>query len=397
MDLLHGRWVGVEPNGFFQSVFRHEVVKRFHGKRKSVPYACTRKCRLRGDIFVSTIRYDGRDRGDWLSSSSTINTERDRLMRTARTLAEHTGFYHVILKATGPQMLFREDADKRDFLSILERSARFSGVDVLSFALLDNHFHLLVMVPEHESVPSEDSPEFHRRIEALYGAERSERLFARWARWEEKERGTEVALERDRLLHRMHDLGQFMKTLKEWHSRQYREKHGWEGTLWRGRYKSILVCESYLALRTLALYIVMNPVRAGIVKQGTDSPWTSFGQFGKSGSYGHLCHRALLHELARLAAMEGTDSLEKSFARAMARAEAVARDAIRAKIDRGESLSLEEMLVCQVHALSNGLALGERQGMESVPIARKRPTPLTQCEVELFTATRLRGAPLSVA
>ena len=74
-------------------------------------------------------------------------------MRSARTLAEHTGFYHVILKATGPQMLFTEDADKRDFLSILERSARFSGVDVLSFAPLDNHFHLLVMVPEHESVP----------------------------------------------------------------------------------------------------------------------------------------------------------------------------------------------------------------------------------------------------
>ena len=101
-------------------------------------------------------------------------------MRSARTLAEHTGFYHVILKATGPQMLFTEDADKRDFLSILERSARFSGVDVLSFALLDNHFHLLVMVPERESVPSVDSPEFRRRIEALYGTERAERLFARW-------------------------------------------------------------------------------------------------------------------------------------------------------------------------------------------------------------------------
>ena len=368
-------------------------------RRKSVPYACTRKCRLRGDIFVSAIRYDGRDRGDWLPSSSTINTERDRLMRTARTLAEHTGFYHVILKATGPQMLFREVADKCDFLSILERSARFSGIDVLSFALLDNHFHLFVMVPERESVPSVDSPEFRCRVEALYGADRAEKLFARWARWEEKGRGAEVARERDRLQHRMHDLGQFMKTLKEWHSRQYREKHGWEGTLWRGRYKSILVCESYLALRTLALYIAMNPVRAGIVKRGTDSPWTSFGQFGKSGSYGDRCHRALLRALARLAAVEGTDSMEKSFARAMARAEAeaVARDAVRAKIERGESLSLEEMLVCRVHALSNGRALGDRQGMESVPIARKRPMPLAQCEVRLFTATRLRGAPLSVA
>jgi REP element-mobilizing transposase RayT len=318
-------------------------------------------------------------------------------MRSARTLAEHTGFYHVILKATGPQMLFTEDADKAAFLSILERSARFSGVDVLSFALLDNHFHLLVMVPERESVPSVDSPEFRRRIEALYGTERAERLAARWMRWEEKGRGEEVALERDRLLRRMHDLGQFMKTLKEWHSRAYREAHGWEGTLWRGRYKSILVCESYLALRTLALYIAMNPVRAGIVKRGTDSPWTSFGQYRKSGLFGNLCHRALLRELARLTRAEGTDFIEKGFARAMARAEEVPREDVRAKIERGESLSLEEMLMCRVHALSHGRALGDRRGIESVPIKRKHPTPLAQCKVALFSATRLRGNPCAVA
>ena len=173
-------------------------------------------------------------------------------MRKARLLAEHTGYYHVILKATGPQYLFREDADKRAFQDILERSARFSGVDVLAYALLDNHFHLLVRVPERESVPSVDSPEFRARVEALYGHDRAARLFDRWERWEADGRSEEVSLERDRLLRRMHDLGQFVKTLKEWHSRVYREAHSWEGTLWRGRYKSVLVCESYLALRTLA-------------------------------------------------------------------------------------------------------------------------------------------------
>ena len=94
---------------------------------------------------------------------------------------------------------------------------------------------------------------------------------------------------------------------------------------------------------------------------------------------------------------EGTDSIERGFARAMTRAEEIPRVAVRAKIGRGESLSLEEMLVCRVHALSNGRALGERQGIESVPIKRKHPTPLAQCNVELFSATQLRGLPLSVA
>ena len=118
-------------------------------------------------------------------------------MRKARLLAEHTGYYHVILKATGPQFLFREDADKQTFQDILERSACFSGVGVLAYALLDNHFHLLVRVPERESVPDD---KFRARVEALYGHDRAAKLYERWDRWAGKGRATEVALERDRLL-----------------------------------------------------------------------------------------------------------------------------------------------------------------------------------------------------
>ena len=100
-----------------------------------------------------------------------------------------------------------------------------------------------------------------------------------------------------------------MKTLKEWHSRAYREAHGREGTLWRGRYNSILVSESLDEFRDIALYIALNPVRADIVKRGTDSPWTSYGRSKAAGSFGWRCHAALLRELARLAgSAEGTDS-----------------------------------------------------------------------------------------
>ncbi len=319
-------------------------------------------------------------------------------MRKARLLAEHTGYYHVILKATGPQFLFREDADKRAFQDILERSARFSGIGVLAFALLDNHFHLLVRVPERESVPSVDSPEFRDRVEALYGRVRAARLFDRWDRWSENGRAAEVALERDRLLRRMHDLGQFVKTLKEWHSRVYREAHGWEGTLWRGRYKSIIVTESLDAFRDIALYIALNPVRAEIVKKGTDSPWTSYGQSKTTGTFGWRCHAELLRELARLAGLAegtdsrnvGTDSLAAAFDAWMAEAEAVSREKVRGKIERGENLSPAEMLMCRVHAFSNGLALGSRKSLESVPLSGKRVTPIAPGD-RLCTATRLRG------
>ena len=325
-------------------------------------------------------------------------------MRKARLLAEHTGYYHVILKAAGPQYLFRGDADKRAFQDILERSARFSGVDVLAYALLDNHFHLLVKVPEQESVPSVDSPEFRARVEALYGHDRAARLFAHWKRWEADGHGEEVALERDRLLRRMHDLGQFAKTLKEWHSRVYRQTHGWEGTLWRGRYKSIIVTESFDAFHDIALYIALNPVRAGIVRRGTDSPWTSYGQSKSVGSFGWRCHAALLRELARLTGSaegtdsrkEVTDSLSAMFDAWMAETEAVSREEILGKIERGESLSPAEMLVCRVHAFSNGLALGSRKSLESVPLPKKRITPIAPGD-RLCTATRLRGTMFRVS
>ena len=317
-------------------------------------------------------------------------------MRQARILAEHTGCYHVILKATGPQFLFGEDSDKRDFQGILERSARFSGVGVLAFALLDNHFHLLVRVPEKAPVPE---GEFRRQVEALYGSARAARMYGRWEGLEARGRGADAAGERDRLARRMHDLGQFVKTLKEWHSRRYREAHGWEGTLWRGRYKSILVCESGRAFRELALYIAMNPVRAGIVARGADSRWTSYGQSKNArGSFGWRCHGELLRELARLsgAPAEGTDSHAAAFDRRIAEAERVPRDAVREKVDKRKGLSPAEALACRVHAFSNGLAIGERENFESVPIRGRRAAPVPQA-CGLFTATRLRGTLFRVA
>ena len=115
------------------------------------------------------------------------------------------------------------------------------------------------------------------------------------------------------------------------------------------------------------------------------------------GSFGALCHAALLRELARLAgSSEGTDSLAEAFDGWMAKAEAVSREAVRVKIDRGESLSPVEMLVCQVHAFGNGLAIGERKNLESVPLAAKRITPIGQGG-GLCTATRLRGTLFRVA
>ena len=329
-------------------------------------------------------------------------------MRTPRLLASGTGYYHVILKTSGARFLFESDADKRALLGILERVSRFSGVQPLSYALLDNHVHLLLKVPERRSVPE---AEFRRRVEALYGAARSGKLFAKWDKWRDEGRDGDIAFERDGLQKRMFDLGQFVKTAKEFFHVYYREAHDWEGTVWRGRYKSILVAESFTAFKALSLYIAMNPVRAGIAKRGTDSPWTSFGQAKLGKSFGWCCHRALLGELARLKGSEpGTDleadagaDLEgnaefvaKEFEEWMAEAEGVSRQKVKEALARGEGLSLVEMLVCRVHAFGNGRAIGTERAMRSVPRSGDA-VAVPQCRAGLFTATRLSGCLYRVA
>jgi len=62
----------------------------------------------------------------------------------------------------------------------------------------------------------------------------------------------------------------FMKEFKQRFSRWYNRRTERFGTLWAERFKSVLVEDSPRALRTVAAYIDLNPVRAGIVGDPKD-------------------------------------------------------------------------------------------------------------------------------
>ena len=65
------------------------------------------------------------------------------MARTARVRSE-SGYYHVILKGNGRQILFECDADRLEFLELLSDSFRESNITLLAWCLMDNHVHLLV-------------------------------------------------------------------------------------------------------------------------------------------------------------------------------------------------------------------------------------------------------------
>ncbi|MDD4019234.1 MAG: transposase, partial [Kiritimatiellae bacterium] len=86
-------------------------------------------------------------------------------MRHARVRAEGSGCYHVVSRIV--DRTFRmDDKEKEIFRGMMRRAEAFCGVRVLTYAIMSNHFHLLVEVPVRGEV-GED--ELVRRMTILYG------------------------------------------------------------------------------------------------------------------------------------------------------------------------------------------------------------------------------------
>ena len=63
--------------------------------------------------------------------------------RRARTIS-NSGYYHVVMRGIGKQILFEERADYLRFLETLERYLSEEPFDVLAYCLMENHVHLLL-------------------------------------------------------------------------------------------------------------------------------------------------------------------------------------------------------------------------------------------------------------
>ncbi len=63
--------------------------------------------------------------------------------RTARTISQ-SGYYHVLSRGTGKQILFEDDDDHIFFLKKLDKYRKEEKSDIIAYCLMDNHYHLLV-------------------------------------------------------------------------------------------------------------------------------------------------------------------------------------------------------------------------------------------------------------
>jgi REP element-mobilizing transposase RayT len=192
--------------------------------------------------------------------------------------------YHCISRVVDRRFVFG-DAEREYFRMFMRMQENFTGCRVLTYCVMSNHFHVLLEVPPvPEGGISDDL--LLKRLAALY----SEAFVAGVAQELEnarKEADEAMATEiHARFSYRMHDLSEFMKTLLQRFTRWFNREHDRRGTLWEERYKSVIV-ESGVAARTIAAYIDLNPVRAGMVSDPADYRWSGYGEAVGGGAKGN--------------------------------------------------------------------------------------------------------------
>jgi len=195
-------------------------------------------------------------------------------MRRKRLKLAGESCYHLVNRVHDRRFLF-DDKWAGLFVDLLRRVEVFTGVEVLTYCVMSNHFHVLVRVPLRREVGDE---ELLARYEQVAGPTTFRQFKERWDRLlkQSGEAGPETL--RRKLKARMYDLSMFMKELKQ----RFTQWYNWEedrigrGTFWTDRYKSVLVEGGWRTLATMAAYIDLNAVRAGMVINPKDHPWCGY-------------------------------------------------------------------------------------------------------------------------
>ena len=152
--------------------------------------------------------------------------------------------YHVTSRGDRREDIFEDDEDRRAFLDTLSQVVNRFNWLCYAWCLMDNHYHLLIQTPDG-------------------------------------------------------NLSKGMRQLNGVFTQTSNRRHGRAGHLFQGRFKAILV-DSDAYLLELARYVVLNPVRARMVKRPDDWPWSSYrASMGKAEADSFLAVDGLLAQFAR--------------------------------------------------------------------------------------------------
>ena len=128
--------------------------------------------------------------------------------------------YHITSRGNRKEAIYEVDTDREGFLSVLADVCKTYNWECHAYCLMDNHYHLLVETPDA-------------------------------------------------------NLSKGMRQLNGRYTQNFNREHHRVGHVFQGRYKAILIDKNSYLLE-LSRYIVLNPVRAHMVRSALDWPWSSY-------------------------------------------------------------------------------------------------------------------------
>jgi putative transposase len=219
---------------------------------------------------------------------------RRRRLRIKQTgMAVSSTCFHLMSRTCGGTVFF-DDTEKEGLVLVLRRLAAFCGIKLITYCVMGNHFHALVRVPNREEwLKRFDGPDgedkFFEHLRTLYSKGFVELFLLELDRLRKDGRDSEANGYVDAMKARFCDISVFCKEVKSRFCKWYNKRHQRRGTLWMERFKSVLVegkrgdsgeqrAKSQLdALRVMAAYIDLNPVRAKMVKKASEYRWSGWG------------------------------------------------------------------------------------------------------------------------
>jgi REP element-mobilizing transposase RayT len=130
------------------------------------------------------------------------------------------GIYHVTARGNDRRAIFEDDADRSRFLIVLASVVARYRLRCHAYCLMGNHYHALLQTPEG-------------------------------------------------------NLSTAMRQLNGVYTQRFNRRHERSGHIFQGRYGAQLV-DGHAHLREVCRYVVLNPVRAGLVEHPRDWPWSSY-------------------------------------------------------------------------------------------------------------------------
>jgi REP element-mobilizing transposase RayT len=203
---------------------------------------------------------------------------------------------HVMSRVVQKRFLI-DEAGMKEMRRILRTQAEFAGLNVITFCLLKNHFHILLHVDPERAREEVTDLELLRRFRALYGGKRSPSLGVDAPALQKalEEDGERAETLRRKLKARMGHLPVFMRELKTRFTFWYNENYKTVGTFWAERYRSVILEPGSLALKAVAAYIDLNAVRAGLAEKPQVYRYCGLGEAAQGQVRARAAYRWLVY------------------------------------------------------------------------------------------------------